>query len=53
VHNLRVRRLEVSVYHVYITNQFHTNCVGGGGGDPLVEVTVNTKGGKLLRFLVQ
>jgi len=32
-HNLRVLRLDVSVYNVYITNQFQTTFarVGGGG----------------------
>jgi hypothetical protein len=30
--NLRVLRLEVSVYNVYITNQFQTTVAGGGGG---------------------
>ncbi len=29
---LRVLRLEVSVYNVYITNQFHFARGGGGGG---------------------
>jgi hypothetical protein len=29
---LRVRRLEVSVYNVYITNQFQHTFAGGGGG---------------------
>jgi len=43
-HNLRVLRLDVSVYNVYITNQFQTTFARGGGGvNPLVEVTVNTK----------
>jgi hypothetical protein len=34
-HNLEVLRLEVSRYNVYITNQFQTTFVpgGGGGGD--------------------
>ncbi len=36
---LRVLRLEVSVYNVYIQTTF----AQGGGGDPLVEVTVNGK----------
>jgi hypothetical protein len=42
---LRVRRIEVSVYNVYITNQFQPlllggGVVGGGGGlIRLVEVT--------------
>ncbi len=37
---LRFLRLEVSVYNVYITNQFQTNFSrgGGGGGDPLIIV---------------
>ncbi len=39
---LRVLRLEVSVYNVYITHQFKTTSAQGGG-DPLVEVTVNGK----------
>jgi hypothetical protein len=34
---LRVFRLEVSVYNVYITNQFQTTFA------PLLEVTVNSK----------
>ncbi len=29
---LRVLRLKVSVYNVYITNQFHTTSAWGGGG---------------------
>jgi hypothetical protein len=29
---LRVFRLEVSEYNVYITNQFQTTFAGGGGG---------------------
>ncbi len=45
---LRFLRLEVSLYDVYITNQFQTNFahgVGGGGAGikPLVEVNVNSK----------
>jgi hypothetical protein len=41
---LRVLRLEVSVYNVYITNQFQSTFAQGGGGEnPLVEVTVNSK----------
>jgi hypothetical protein len=40
---LRVLRMEVSVYNVHITNQFRTTFAGGGGGNPLVEVTVNSK----------
>ncbi len=45
---LRVLRLEVIVYNVYITNQFQTTSFagGGGGGDEVksfVEVTVNSK----------
>ncbi len=39
---LRVLILEVSLYKVYITNQFQTIC-SGAGGNPLVEVTVNSK----------
>ncbi len=39
---LIVLRLEVSVYNVYTTNQFQTTFVQGGG-DPLVEVTVNSE----------
>jgi hypothetical protein len=43
-HNLRVLRLDVSVYNVYITNQFQTTFARVWGGvNPLVEVTVNTK----------
>ncbi len=40
---LKVFRLEVFVYNVHITNQFQTTFAQRGGGDPLVEVTVNTK----------
>ncbi len=44
---LRVLRLKVSVYNVYITNQFQTTFARGGGGggelNPLAEVTVNSK----------
>jgi hypothetical protein len=41
---LRVLRLEVFVYNVSITNQFQINFAwGGGGGERLVEVTVNSK----------
>jgi hypothetical protein len=43
---LRVLKLEVSVYNVFITNQFQTTFArggGGGGGNPLVEMTVNSK----------
>jgi hypothetical protein len=43
---LRVLSLEVSVYSVYITNQFHTTFAQGGGGEgeiPLVKLTVNSK----------
>jgi hypothetical protein len=47
---LGVLRLEVSVYNVYITNQFQTTFAQGGGGvweggglNQLVEVTVNSK----------
>jgi hypothetical protein len=36
-------RLEVSVYNVYSKNQFQTTHAGGGGGNPLVEVTVSSK----------
>ncbi len=41
-HNLR---LEVSVCNAYIANQFQPTFPrgGGGGGDPLVEVAVNSK----------
>jgi hypothetical protein len=44
---LRVHRLEVSVYNVYITNQFPTTFARGRGGgwvlNLLVEVTANSK----------
>jgi hypothetical protein len=44
---LTVLRLQVSVYNVYVTNQFQTTfALGWGGGgveNPLVEVTVNSK----------
>jgi hypothetical protein len=42
---LRVLRIEVSVYSVYITNQFQTTFARGGGGgrggegNPLEELT--------------
>jgi hypothetical protein len=39
---LRVLRHEVTVYNVYITNQFQTAFVRGGGGGLLVEVTVKS-----------
>jgi hypothetical protein len=31
-HNLRVLRLEVSIYNVYITNQYQTTVTQGEGG---------------------
>jgi hypothetical protein len=41
---LRVLRLEVSVYNVYITSQFQTTFAQGvGEGGPLKEVAVNSK----------
>jgi hypothetical protein len=46
---LRFLRLEVSVYNVYITNQFQATFAssGGGGGEggikSIVEVNVNSK----------
>jgi hypothetical protein len=44
---LRVLRLEVSLYNVYISNQFQPLFFkggrGGGGYNLLVEVTVNSK----------
>jgi hypothetical protein len=40
---LGVIRIEVSVYNVYVTNQFQTTFARGKGGDPLVELTVNSK----------
>jgi hypothetical protein len=42
---LRVLRLEVSVYNVYITDQFQTTFTRGGGGgvNPLEEVAVYCK----------
>jgi hypothetical protein len=45
---LRVLRLEVSVSNVYITTSFKPLLLKGGGGEgregnPLVEVTVNSK----------
>ncbi len=39
---LSVLRTEVCVYNVYIANQFQPLC-SKGGGDPIVEVTVNSK----------
>ncbi len=48
---LRVLRLEVSVYNVYITNQFQTTFAQGEGElDPLVNVTVNSKEENYLTF---
>jgi hypothetical protein len=43
---LRVLRLEVSTYNLYISNQFQTTFARGGGGGlkTVVEVTVNSKG---------
>ncbi len=44
--NVQFLRLEVSIYNVNITNQFQTTIFvqgGGGEGDPLLEVTVNSK----------
>jgi hypothetical protein len=39
---LRVLRLQVSVYNVYIINQFQSTVLKGGGGvKSLIEVTVN------------
>ncbi len=40
---LRVLRHVVYVYNFYIANQFQPTFAGGGGGDPLVEVAVNSK----------
>jgi hypothetical protein len=44
---LRVVRLEVSVYNVYISNQFRTSfepiLLLGGGGNSSVKMTVNSK----------
>ncbi len=40
---LRVVRLEVPEYNVYITNQFQTTFAQGGEVNPLVEVTVTSK----------
>ncbi len=43
--------LEVSVYNVCIINQFQTTFLkGGGGGNPLVELTVNFKEENSLDF---
>jgi hypothetical protein len=42
-HNLIALILEVSVHNAYITNQFKTTYAHGGGGIPLVEVSVNRK----------
>jgi hypothetical protein len=43
--DLRVLRLEVSVYNVYVTNQFQTTFTQGGRGRGvmLIEVTVHSK----------
>jgi hypothetical protein len=41
---LRVLRLEVSIYNVYITNKFQTTFAQGGRGvKSVVEVTMNSK----------
>jgi hypothetical protein len=41
---LRVFRIEVAVYYVYIANQFqNTFAQGEGGVKSVVEVTVNSK----------
>jgi hypothetical protein len=40
---LKVLRLEVSIYNVYITNYFQTT-FAQGGGESALEVTVNSKG---------
>ncbi len=40
---LRVLRLEVAIYNVYITNQFQATFARGVGINQLEEVTVNTK----------
>jgi hypothetical protein len=44
-HILRFLRLEVSIYNVYITNQFQTTFAQRGEGEynPVAEVTVNSK----------
>ncbi len=49
---LRVLILEVSVYNVYITNQFKTTFAQGRGGgySALVEMTVNSKKENSLEF---
>ncbi len=46
---LRVLRLEVSVYNVYISKKHVSNHFArGGGGNLLVEVTANSKEGQLI-----
>jgi hypothetical protein len=49
---LRVLRLEISVYIVYITNQFQTTFAGGGGGGvkSVSRGDCELQGGKLLDF---
>ncbi len=52
---LRVLRLEVSVYNVYITNYIvlnHFRPTVGGYLNPLVEVTVNSKEENSKTFVV-
>jgi hypothetical protein len=50
---LKVLRLEVSAYKGYITKQFQATFAGeGGGGDQLVEVTVNSKDEKSQDFFL-
>ncbi len=44
---MKVLRLEVSIYNVYMTNQFQTTFAWGGGGgvkSVVLEVTFNSKG---------
>jgi hypothetical protein len=51
---LRGLRLEVSVYYVYLTNQFQTPGPGeGGGGESFSRGDCEKQGGKLLRLLSQ
>jgi hypothetical protein len=50
---LRVLRLEVSVYNVYITNQFQTTFAHGWGVKYVSGGDCEYQGGKLLRLLSQ
>ncbi len=51
---MKVLRLEVSVYNVYIASQFQTTFAQvGGGGSLLMEVSVNSKEERVLKLMSQ